>query len=438
MGHNESHQNGGGQIAIAYQTSGNCGAWEVGDMTGALDTNTDPNSHVITLAIRGRGDSHDLEYRKDGTANAVLTPNGGRGGIGVGAVAYNITPSQSNKDYKARPTQRAQAVTAGGNRPSARGGDVIAETFAVRRLTPRECERLQGAPEVTKHVMLRVCSDLQNSAALAGTKNLKSPKFAWSADGRVLALRAPNAEALFNTPLPALAKRAAASVLIDLERGEVQLRRPGESPISASIADARERLGLAVPGDVFVRLVVHMTSILASEIRTGAVASPPNTTPSIPRLIGSGCAVLCGREISALAADAVRLTSAAGALKSITSPDGGNPPNSGWTSATSSFCVAAAMSGFIPAETHAADFYDLSIEITGGWTNIAYRGKNTIADGPRYKMIGNSWAVPCVRWIGERIELVDGNVLNAESVASKLSRDNFKDGVSDTAAKAEE
>ena len=24
-------------------------------------------------------------------------------------------------------------------------------------------------------------------------------------------------------------------------------------------------------------------------------------------------------------------------------------------------------------------------------------------DGPRYKALGNSWAVPVVRWIGERI-----------------------------------
>lgn len=185
MGHNESWQNGGGQVAIAYQTSGNCGAWETGDHVGALDTMTDPNSHVLaiqagatrenpesgpdgvgvqegiaytlearsevqsvyTLAIRGRGDSHDLEHRKDGTANAILTPNGGRGGIGVGAVAYNITPSQSNKDYNARPSQRSQAITTDGNRPSARGGDVIAEAFAVRRLTPLECERLQGMPD---------------------------------------------------------------------------------------------------------------------------------------------------------------------------------------------------------------------------------------------------------------------------------------------------
>jgi DNA (cytosine-5)-methyltransferase 1 len=28
-------------------------------------------------------------------------------------------------------------------------------------------------------------------------------------------------------------------------------------------------------------------------------------------------------------------------------------------------------------------------------------------DGPRYKALGNSWAVPCVTWIGRRIAAVD-------------------------------
>jgi len=40
------------------------------------------------------------------------------------------------------------------------------------------------------------------------------------------------------------------------------------------------------------------------------------------------------------------------------------------------------------------------------WTLVPYRGKPA-ADGPRYKAIGNSMAVPCMRWIGERIRLVD-------------------------------
>jgi DNA (cytosine-5)-methyltransferase 1 len=62
---------------------------------------------VATLAIRGRGDDSNFEFRTDGTANALLTPNGGRAGIGVGAIQSGM---------------------------------------AVRRLTPAECEKLQGFP----------------------------------------------------------------------------------------------------------------------------------------------------------------------------------------------------------------------------------------------------------------------------------------------------
>jgi DNA (cytosine-5)-methyltransferase 1 len=36
----------------------------------------------------------------------------------------------------------------------------------------------------------------------------------------------------------------------------------------------------------------------------------------------------------------------------------------------------------------------------GGWWLMA-------ADGPRYRALGNSMAVPVMRWIGERIALVD-------------------------------
>ena len=42
-----------------------------------------------------------------------------------------------------------------------------------------------------------------------------------------------------------------------------------------------------------------------------------------------------------------------------------------------------------------------------GYTNIPWRGKPESPDGPRYKALGNSWAVPVVRWIGERINQVE-------------------------------
>ena len=41
-----------------------------------------------------------------------------------------------------------------------------------------------------------------------------------------------------------------------------------------------------------------------------------------------------------------------------------------------------------------------------GYTAIPWRGKpaDQCPDGPRYKALGNSWAVPNVRWIGQRID----------------------------------
>ncbi len=42
-----------------------------------------------------------------------------------------------------------------------------------------------------------------------------------------------------------------------------------------------------------------------------------------------------------------------------------------------------------------------------GYTAIPWRGKpaDQCPDGPRYKALGNSWAIPCVSWIGKRIQV---------------------------------
>ena len=67
-----------------------------------------PVMEPFTIMERGRDGGQSLESRQDGTSNAILTPNGGRGGMGVGA---------------------------------------IATAWTVRRLTPVECERLQAFPD---------------------------------------------------------------------------------------------------------------------------------------------------------------------------------------------------------------------------------------------------------------------------------------------------
>jgi DNA (cytosine-5)-methyltransferase 1 len=50
------------------------------------------------------------------------------------------------------------------------------------------------------------------------------------------------------------------------------------------------------------------------------------------------------------------------------------------------------------------------------YTLVEYRGK-LAADGPRYKALGNSMAVPVMHWIGQRIAAVDAILRDRLGVA---------------------
>lgn len=45
------------------------------------------------------------------------------------------------------------------------------------------------------------------------------------------------------------------------------------------------------------------------------------------------------------------------------------------------------------------------------WMLIPWK-KGVSTDGHRYKALGNSWAVPCAKWIGKRIQMVE-EIINA-------------------------
>ena len=60
------------------------------------------------------------------------------------------------------------------------------------------------------------------------------------------------------------------------------------------------------------------------------------------------------------------------------------------------------------------------------WTKVPYRGKpaEECPDTPRYKAIGNSMAVNVMRWLGVRIDAVDGGK-NPDEACSRLRRQIF-------------
>lgn len=95
-----------------------------------------------SLAIRGRDGVPQAELGDDGKANALVTPNGGRGGVGSGAVlAFDTTQITSSENRNnPKPGDPCHPLAAGAHPPSITGA-------VPRRLTPVECERLQGFPD---------------------------------------------------------------------------------------------------------------------------------------------------------------------------------------------------------------------------------------------------------------------------------------------------
>ncbi len=138
MGHGDSHANAGGQVAVAFD-------WRAGGDT-ACGTSLEGcppvrTSDTIAVAIQ---------------AGALReNPNSGPDGVGVqDDIAYTMEACaevQAVAFDTAQITSRANGTRAEPGLPTSTLAKQIrmhvATTMQVRRLTPRECERLQGFPD---------------------------------------------------------------------------------------------------------------------------------------------------------------------------------------------------------------------------------------------------------------------------------------------------
>lgn len=173
------------------------GIAEYRNVSGTLNTNSNPSGRNTPMVVRafkvrcgceggGKGylGNEDIaftlstgadQYLQHGTANALLTPNGGRGGTAglafaqntrdevrlqggdgqiVGALAANpgmkqttyvTAPAVAFRDPSPTLTNKMQGSS--GWAPYNEDAHLVGQHMQVRRLTPRECERLQGFPD---------------------------------------------------------------------------------------------------------------------------------------------------------------------------------------------------------------------------------------------------------------------------------------------------
>lgn len=107
----------------------------------------------------------------------------------------------------------------------------------------------------------------------------------------------------------------------------------------------------------------------------------------------------CG-ESSAIPIDTMNLTERKDGSNGIGVGDGGDPSYTLTKSHSHGVSFDGCVRRLTPVECERLQGFP------DGYTQIPYRGKpaEQCPDAPRYKALGNSWAVPVVRWIGKRID----------------------------------
>lgn len=139
---NSSHDDSHETYVTAYRTAGNCGPFDQGDRVAALNTATDPNQNIIAFSSKDHGaDAGEIAptLRSQNFKDSHM--NGGR----QVAIAFTERTRADGRNFESQE-ELAYAVTnpGSGGRTHSRQ---VAGQFGVRRLTPRECERLQGFPD---------------------------------------------------------------------------------------------------------------------------------------------------------------------------------------------------------------------------------------------------------------------------------------------------
>ncbi|HCF4483456.1 TPA: DNA cytosine methyltransferase [Pseudomonas aeruginosa] len=134
MGHGDSHANAGGQVAIAYPLL------EVGKRTGrstsdpraglGVGAENDPMFTLQASAQHGVCVTGDITHTLKAEGFDASEDGTGRGQ----PIVADVAPTLRSGNFRSHSNPATQA-------------DSLVIASAVRRLTPRECERLQGFPD---------------------------------------------------------------------------------------------------------------------------------------------------------------------------------------------------------------------------------------------------------------------------------------------------
>jgi len=364
---------------------------------GSRSTDLDGHGAYVTSSIQGGGRrGHRIDA--EGAAGGQLIP------LDLAHIPMAFSPNTGG-DVRLGYAREAPALNT--SQPAG-----VQSGAAVRRLTPRERERLQGFPETTKALRIEVwqCSEHPKNHAHAVARNPRSQKSACAAGalGSSDPVRPAGSHSECSHPDPALP--VAVSVHIDCEAKTAEIRSPDGRYWFVNGAVPNDPSPLAALFDLSARVHALTPHEREQAISTGRAASPPSPVPSTHQPSGAICVPVCGLEISAAASGAHKSGHAGTSHStSTTSQAGRTTQPSGLTWATLCCSALSAIGSLILLPTPETTSYAVELTATAGWTRWRLEDGREVeqSDAARDRQTGNSVAVPCVEWITRRIVAAD-------------------------------
>ena len=265
----------------------------------------------------------------------------------------------------------------------------VTSDYRIRKLTPRECERLQAFSPSTQEVELWLSDQVRKNVQSVAERWHKNLKLVGNAEKDKLLKNVSFVEKSSLQKNPQTKKLVPENVLINYEAKQIQGLCLKKSESSAKIVEKRNMFHHQVLTDNFVHLIVGMSTIVERIIRSGKEELLRNEQWQIHQENGKIVVNLFGNEIMPLANSVEDdMTTMNQLMKFITS-DLSNIKTQDMMLITLYCCVIGVIIGYIPVRIDLSCLERINLEITTDWTEYGKDGEE-ISNTQRYKCCGNA------------------------------------------------
>lgn len=350
------------------------------------------NQTCVRIGQINSGGQGDRIYSIDGKSTS-LSALGGGGGAKTGLYCVGIIPESIKPKGNYLPRERVFSDIGKSRAISTSQSQMpfYEQNYKIRKLTPVECERLQGLQEEKKSSIIQICKENLKNSVIVENQNLKSQNVVGNVENDNLKQTVKFVEKNLNINNQQKKELVQPNVLINCEENKVEIHNQGKLLLSVNGVEWKQKNPLLKMED-FVALCVGINTIVEKIINFGGEGLHQQSNLSVVKENGNNVVNMYGEEIMQLVKDVKIDSITLNKLLKFITLDHFTQENKEPIIQTLFLFVANVILGFIPKETLNQNILTFQINTKVGYTF-------GISNTQRYKTLGNAFNVDVVAHI---------------------------------------